>query len=446
MFSRGLRIATVLIALFAVVAGIGLSLLRSNTIYPGVRVAEVDLGGLTQTEAENKLAPVVAGLSNERMVLRYADQTFRTTFGKIGGEMDVRTSVHTAYSVGREGNVIHRIATIISVRRNERQIPITYSFNKSIALDFLRSAADEIDRKPVDAALIVEGDSIRITPQKSGIKLDMDRSLHELTQAANSGDRDIRLVVVTDKPKLTESDFQGIDGVVASYSTRYKPWERDRSHNLRIACRAINGTLVKPGGIFSYNKEVGPRTKELGFRDAPIFVDGQVEPGTGGGICQVSTTLYNAVLLADMKIVRRSHHSRPVAYAPVGRDATVAFPVLDFKFQNTSDTPIYVLASAGANTMNVSLLGAKESVRDVELVSEGHTIIKAGVTRQVDETLDIGKSVVREKGRSGHRVSIYRIVKQDGKVIKRELISRDYYAPGDKIIAVPKPVSEPTSL
>ena len=443
MFSRGVRIAVPLVVILAVLAGMGFSLLSGDTIYQGVRVGGVELGGLTRKEAEAKLAPVVSDVSGQRVALRYADQTFDATFGEIGGQADIPTSVQAAYQVGRDGNVFDRIADILSVRRNGKQIPVAYSFDKDAASEFLRTAASKIDRQPVDATLVIRGESISMTPEKPGIKLDIEKSVDQLTQAANSGTRDIRLVVVTAEPKVKEADLQGIDGVIASYSTNYKPWERNRSHNLRVACRAINGTLVMPGDEFSYNKEVGPRLKETGFRDALMFVDGQIEPGTGGGICQVSTTLYNAALLADMKILRRQHHSRPVVYAPVGRDATVAYPALDLRFRNTSDAPVYIVASVGPHTVDMSILGAKPVGKEVALVSSGHQVIGAPATRKVIIDPKITKPVVKEKGHAGHRISIYRVVKVDGKVVKRELISNDYYSPQGRIVAIPRPAPKP---
>lgn len=448
MFPRNVWITGVSVIVLAIAAGIGLSFLRCETIRTGVRIAGVDLSGLTTQEAEKRLAPVVSDHSTEHVTLRYSDQTFDTTFGEIGGDVDVKASVRAAYLVGRHGSIFKQIAEIVSARRSGHRIPVMYSFNKDTALSFLKTAASRIDQKPTDAKLVVEGDSISTAPERPGIKLDLSQSLRQLMHAANSGARDISLVVVTDEPEVKEADLQGINGVLASYSTKYVPGQRDRSHNLLIACRAINGTLVKPGEVFSYNKEVGPRLKKFGFRDALMFVDGQVEPGTGGGVCQVSTTIYNAALLADMKILRRSHHSRPVVYAPVGRDATVAYPVLDLRFRNTSDAPIYVSASLGSHTVNVNIFGAKKDGYQVALESAGHEVIKAPVTRVIDDkaTAPTTSAVVREKGRPGHRVSTYRIVKLDGKVVKRELISTDYYRPESRVLVVPKSASTPVPM
>ena len=442
-------VAGILVAFAALTAGVIFGLLGGNTIYPGVQVAQEALGRLTIEQAEQRLASLIpTDAAQEQVVLRYAGETTNATIAELGGGIDVHACALAAYRFGREGNIIKRIWTVASARRDGIQIPIVYSFDKEATADFLQSVAKKIDREPVNASLTVENGSVKVLSEKPGIKMGIDKSLEQVFSAINSGARTADLVVEVAAPKLTAVDFKGIDSVISSYSTVYKPWQRDRTHNLRIACRSINGTILKPGDIFSYNKVVGPRLKELGFREAPIFVNGEVEPGTGGGVCQVSTTVYNAALLSDMKIVKRFHHSRPVAYASVGRDATVAYSSVDLKFRNTSDGPIYIQAWVGKKTVNITLFGKEKPDQEVQIVSSGHRVISIPVHEKImektEEGVPVEKPTVLEKGLAGHRVSIYRIVKINGSVVKRELISNDYYRPQSRIIAVPKPKPEST--
>ncbi|HAH86201.1 MAG TPA: hypothetical protein DCL60_02390, partial [Armatimonadetes bacterium] len=170
-----------------------------------------------------------------------------------------------------------------------------------------------------------------------------------------------------------------------------------------------------------------------GYRDAPIFVNGEVEPGLGGGICQVCTTIYNAALLSNMQIQRRSHHSRPVAYAPLGRDATVAYPSVDLKFKNTSDAPVYIAVSMGTRTMTVVFYSKKVPGREVVLATSGRQVIYAKTIHRVDPSLAAGARIVEEPGLNGYRINLYRIIKQDGRIIQQELISKDYYRPQKRI-------------
>lgn len=419
-----------------IAAGAAFGLSNGETIYQGVKVAGTDVGALTVAQAEERLSGKATEASAAPVTLKCVDTSVRATAAELGATIDIKASVKAAFDVGREGTLMHRIARIVEVRQNGIDLPVVHTLDREVAQSFLNSLAEKIDRKPADAKLEVKKGSFRITKEKTGLKLDVERSLSGIEEQIGLVPKEIDLVAVTDEPKVTAEGFKGIDGVISSYSTRFKPRQVDRTHNLGLAVKSIDGTLVKPGGTFSYNREVGPREKKYGFRDAPIFVKGEVEPGTGGGICQVSTTLYNAALLANLKIIQRQHHSRPVTYAPVGRDATVAFPSLDLRFQNTTGYPLYVSAYMGKNTVNVALLGKKTPGLKVQIVSADHKVIPMPVIKRPASDAPVEKS---ERGMSGHKITIYRVVTLNGGETRRERVSTDVYRPQPRIIHAPKP-------
>ena len=435
----GTRLLKVLLAIViafgALASGVMVAVLNSKTIYPNVRVDGIDIGGLSKREAQQRLISLLKESSHRKLFLRYADQTWEMSTSQLGAKVDIEAIVQTAYMIGREGSLPHRMNEIIGTWCHGVEVPMVYSFSLSAAKQAIQELARNIDRDPVDARLLVDGDLVRAVPEKPGLRLDVEQSLERITRAVNTGSDSVGLVVKIVQPKVVQSDFTGITGVIASYSTKYRTWQRDRTHNLMTAARALNGTLIKPGELFSYNEVVGPRQPSRGYRKAPIFVRGEVEQGIGGGVCQVSTTLYNAALLANMEIVSRAHHSRPVDDAPVGRDATVAYPSPDLKFKNTTPAPVYISASVGGGTVNITLFGRKMDDQEVELVSEGHQVIRPRVIRIADKNLSPGEEIVREAGRPGHRVKIYRIIKKHGQVIKKELICSDFYKPEDRVVA-----------
>ena len=159
------------------------------------------------------------------------------------------------------------------------------------------------------------------------------------------------------QPAVSEEALKEIDGELGHYTTHFGGTGANRGSNIAIAAGRIDGTLLAPNEVFSYNKIVGPRIASAGFKDAPVILKGELVPGIGGGICQVSSTLYNAALLSNLKIVRRSHHAFPVHYLPAGRDATVVDGSIDFQFQNNTDSPIYIRASATRGTLSFRILG-----------------------------------------------------------------------------------------
>ncbi|HEY3297111.1 MAG TPA: VanW family protein, partial [Armatimonadota bacterium] len=404
--------------------------LHGNTIYPGVRVDRTDLGGLTLRQGRHRISEAAEKIGAEKVVLKYPQGQIVATASELGEHIDVDTTARTAWSVGRKGNVLQRLSEILSARRDGAYLPLIHGYGTQRATAYLRRLGKQLDQPATDARLVADGESVSVIPEKTGSKLDIGASLSEIEKSVNSGVREVALSIVTAMPDVSSGDLSGIDGVLARYSTRYRTSQRDRSHNLKLACRMIDGTIIKPGCVFSYNKTVGPRLKKYGFRDAPIFVKGEVEPGTGGGICQVCTTLYNAALLANLKIVRRSHHSMPVHYAPVGRDATVAWPSIDLKLGNPTDTPAYIAASLSRGRVNVTIFGRKQETLVVKLESSDHEVIPPKV---VEVTADEARE--HDPPHSGHRITVYRIVKMEDEVEKRELISRDYYRPGNKYVA-----------
>jgi len=229
--------------------------------------------------------------------------------------------------------------------------------------------------------------------------------------------------------------------VLSAQTTVYNSYERDRTHNLKLAAKAVDGVVLKPGEEFSYNRIVGPRAKSLGFRDAPIFVNGQIEPGTGGGICQISTTVYQAALLAGMRIRQRSHHSMAVRYAPPGLDATVAYGVLDLRFENPLKHAVYIKVEAQGGRAKATIYGASSDRRKIRIERTVSKPVPYGTKTIVDPSLPPGAKKVVDKGLNGYTVVVRRIIEEDGRQ-RVETISRDRYRPHPLIVRVGPPAGK----
>jgi vancomycin resistance protein YoaR len=177
------------------------------------------------------------------------------------------------------------------------------------------------------------------------------------------------LVVVEDAPDFTAADLEQIRQPVVTYTTRFNPGDVSRTHNLRLVASRLNGALIPPGGTFSFNGWVGERRPEEGFREAIVYKQGKMVKDTAGGLCQVSSTLYNVALLAGLPIVERSNHSLTVTYVPLGRDATVYWGQRDLRFRNDTDTPLYIRARTGRRTLTIEAWGAAPLKRKVTVTS-----------------------------------------------------------------------------
>jgi vancomycin resistance protein YoaR len=300
-------------------------------------------------------------------------------------------------------------------------------FNRAI-----RRFARRIEHQPRNARLVRTGHQFHALPAHPGRMLDRTQARQQLLAAlaapafrgsmeaaspAKPAPITLALSLRQVPPKVTAAHLGSMNTLLAAYSTSMGGSSRNRRHNIQVACQAIDGTVLLPGEVFSYNDIVGPRSERAGFRTAPVIIRGELVPGTGGGICQVSSTLYNLALLGGLKIVRRSHHQFPVHYVPPGRDATVAYGSLDLRFANSLPHPIALDVKTAGSRVVVHLYGCADCKRDVRLVSS-----RVSWTRP---RAPAGGGPARP----GKRVTVSRIVRLPDGSERREVISHDSYAP-----------------
>ena len=373
---------------------------------------------------EEKVAELLHA-ENSKLGASYADTKYEVKDDKL------------LITVGHSGNFINTSEIIKQAKEaiaagNDVEIDavIAHKEYKGVDLDAIYA---EVAGNAEDA--YYDKSNGKIVPHKLGYKFDKNAAKELLADAAENTTVEIALEV--EYPEVTEAKLSGkmFEDVLASYTTKYNPGEVDRTHNMQLAGAKVNGTVLAAGQIFSYNDVVGQRTVAKGYRNAKIFENGRVVDGLAGGICQVSTTIYNAALYSNMGIVERKNHSFPVSYAPMGQDATVVMGAIDFKFKNTTNNPIKLTCSISGGNCTVSILGIKENNYKVEIgnVTTGSTAF--GTEYQHDETMEIGKEKVIQKGSYGYTIKSTRTVYENGKVIKTESLPSSYYIPLKQIIA-----------
>jgi vancomycin resistance protein VanW len=227
----------------------------------------------------------------------------------------------------------------------------------------------------------------------------------------------------------------GIREVVATYTTRF-PDMPNRNFNIALAASNLRGILLDTGEEFSFNRTVGPRTRAAGYRMAPVIRDGEFVPGRGGGVCQVSSTLFNTALLADSTILSRTNHSLPVGYLPLGLDAAVVYNRMDLRFRNDGP-PLLMWADVRGLTLTITFFGSRVQGRDIAIITTGKQVLPAprGQIRRPDRTLPAG-STRTIPARTGFRITTVRVVRQDGVVVRREIVARSFYTPVPRIVRV----------
>ena len=412
----------------------------SEFIANHVTVAGVDVGHLRTAEAEQKLTSQWLPTLPKTLTLTVAEDKHELSVEELGRQPQIRQAVVQAWRVGREGNILTQLVTRLRMVKAPLDIPVPITVDDAALSAQLVALAAKVDREPVDATVTVSGnDQVNITPGKPGIKLDRKAAAQAITEALRGLKTEpVALTCAQAQPHVAAKDLAHLEVVLGSFSTSYSAGKVDRTHNLGLAVSAINKTVILPGEVFSTDQAIGPRIEARGFRDAPIFENGEVTPATGGGICQIATTIYNAALFAGLDVVERHHHSMPVHYAPAGRDATVYAGQLDMKFRNSTGYPILLLASLSDSHVHVSILGKKEANKKIRMESAGISTIPHATKEIPDKTLPLGMRKVdpKKQGRNGVKVTVYRIVTQDDGTEKRESLHTDVYAPQTEEIHV----------
>ncbi len=269
-------------------------------------------------------------------------------------------------------------------------------------------------------------DPFTVYPEVEGIDFDVEAAREMLKE--DKEEYVIPLKITKPKITLDQIGSEAFPDKLSTFTTRYDVSDVDRSTNLVIACQKINGKVVLAGDTFSYNKALGPRTASAGYRNGKIYSGGEVVDGIGGGICQISSTLYNTVLMANLQIVERRNHQFVTSYLPAGRDATVVYGATDFKFKNTRKYPVRIQASAKNGIATISIYGIKEE-NEYTFSFSTRTVASIPFTTKYEEdaSLSAGTEKIKQKGANGLKTETYITKMLNGKVVSTTLLSRDTY-------------------
>ena len=338
---------------------------------------------------------------------------------------------------GKEGlkisteNLINKIKrNLKSMTTNEEyiEIPVEKAWPNKIDLEQIHS---EIYKEVQDAYLT--RDPITIHPEVEGIDFDIEEAKKILEETKEKYEIPLKIT----KPSVTTIDLgsEAFPNKLSTYTTRYDGGDENRSTNLEIACEKINDKIILPGETFSYNKTLGARTTAAGYKTAKVYENGAVVDGIGGGICQISSTLYNAVLKANLEIVERRNHQFITSYVPEGRDATVAYGVTDFKFKNSRKYAIKIKATASNGVAKIDIYGIKEDT-EYQITFDTKTISTIPFTTKYtdDSTLPVGTEEIKQKGANGSVTETYIIKSLNGQVVSNTLLSKDTYSAMPRII------------
>lgn len=391
-------------------------------------------------------------------MLSLDEYALQRTLDKLADKLNVRAvdnkieigtdSVHVTRGVPGRGIIYDDVKQAVTACMINDETSVSLSLTEinpeEITVDFLKRHTFS---EPLDATYTIQDHRLVFTESHVGVKFNEGDVKRAIKNA--SGYATFSVPAKITQPKVSTEDLRAsiVGDVLGTYSSDFSSSSNDRAFNIQLACSKIHGYVLAPGEEFSYNDVVGPRTAAAGFRMANVYVGNTVQPGIGGGICQVSSTMFNAAVLADLEITERLNHTLPVSYVPMGRDATVSYGSIDFKFKNTYPTPIEISAECEGRKNVITIRGINDRPeRKVEIVTQRTGTTEPKVVQKKDPELEEGEIKVEEKGTNGSSYIAYKVVYENGTEVSRNVLCKSTYKGKDRveIIGTKKPEPSPS--
>lgn len=445
-----LGLSTISLVLIMVVVGqffIMESTDPSNVIHNGTMINGVNVGGLESIEAEQLIYDVFKEKSEDfSLKINYNDKNWE--FDK--DDFKVNSEIHTIIEEAQKRNALlddydESKQTIDSMTKEGNSINVAFNYIFVGLDEKIEDIIKEIEIEPVDSHIIFNANNkkcFEITKDKNGLRVNKEQLYHDINeQFVKSNKIEVDIVTIEELPQVTEQDNINKTQLISTYTTYVSDSTGNRKSNVKKALQYFNGFVVEPNMEVSFNKVTGPHTESNGYKVATVIYNGQFVDGVGGGICQASTTLYNALLLADVEILEVHKHTLPVKYVPLAMDAMVSEYVADLKFVNTLDTPLYITTNCNSESVTVNIYGAQidyevktRSETVAKLKNLGDKVVQDTKKEYTDKVLFKGEKFRLTYPRDGYEAKAYVSYYKDGKLVEEKEIRHEYYSPQQGII------------
>lgn len=414
-----------------------------DTIMPNVFINGVNVGGMSRIQAVTGIKSSVDKYADTVVRFNLDGESVETTMGELGCSTDVDEILEEAMKAGRTGNCLQRFKDAEELESGITTVELTTRPNfDSGENEKAESVLSELNRDSVNATIEMNDDStFNIIPGQTGIAVDVEATVKALAEKLDeSWDSEIDVDVVYEEtePAADSDDLSQMTDELGTYTTSYSG-AAGRMQNVENAAKFLNGSLILPGEEFDVNAAMEPYTEENGYAYAAEYASGKVVQGLGGGICQVSTTLYNALLYAELEIVERYPHSMTVGYVDLSRDAAIAGTTKNLVFKNNYDYPIYIAAGCSNGQLTFSIFGkeTRPSNRTIEFESRTISTIQPGeavVTE--DSSLAPGTSTVTQSAHTGYTAELWKNVYVDGVLQETVQVNSSSYSASPQYISV----------
>lgn len=412
------------------------------TILKGVKIDGVDVSGMTRSEAVKALEAHEKQVGEQTLSLKIGDERVEASLSALGMSCDDAGAVEEALGIGRTGNIVKRYKDQKDLQHSGKEYDLKWEANEALVRSFVQENCTQFDREAENASLSRSGGEFQFVAGRQGLVLDVNGSVKAIMDylssswSRDSSEQEVTLVTKITEPEGSAEELANVRDLLGSFTTSFSSSSAKRCMNLNSGAEHINGTVLYPGESFSTYEAVSPFTEENGYAMAGSYLNGEVVDSMGGGICQVSTTLYNAVLRAELEVTERSPHSMTVHYVELSEDAAIAGTYKDFKFVNSSSYPIYIEGYTTSDkkiTFNIYGKETRDSNRTISFESVKVSNVGGGTVLTENGGLPLGYKSA-SKGQQGYVAELYKIVKINGVETERIKINKSSYKGSNRVV------------
>lgn len=439
------RIASIIV-IFVILAMLGGSLAAifaptakamtdDNYIYKGVSIAGIDLSGKGIEQAQRTVDEYLQTLQSRRITLYNGKKEQDVSMSELGLTYTNKAVVEDAYNLGKTGNVIRRYKDTKDLENEGVDLPLNLTLTQNQVKEVLKEKGDDFVTHAKDASLIRQNGKFIVKKEQVGESLDIDSTVSRLKKYVgskwNGKDTRMKVSVLKEEPKHKAAELKSIKNKLGTYSTDYSGSNDNRKKNIARAASLLNGIVLYPGEVISVQNTIAPIDGSNGYALAGSYLDGKVVDSFGGGVCQVSTTLYNAVIRAELEIVERHNHTMTVHYVPLSSDAAIATGSMDFQFKNNKKTPIYIATDADGSNLYMSIYGKETRSKNRTIKFRSETLETYEAPKEPvyneDDTVPAGTEFVSQSAVTGYKAQLYKDIYKNGKKVKSVLLNTSTY-------------------
>ena len=405
---------------------------ETDTISKNVYIGGVNVSGMTEEQATKAVEEKLGKGTGGNYTVKIGDETTTATAEDFGMEWTNREVVHEAMEVAKGGNLIKQYKDKKDLQVEPKNFEVAYAPNEQAVKTYVEKLAEEYNRDAEEGDITFANGYPEVTGGETGIAVNVDQSVSTIMKALEGDGTELTVVAEVQKPSVTKEELSQVKDVLGTATTYYGS-SYERNTNVEVGASKINGTLIMPGETFSVTAAVTPFNADNGYYPAPSYESGQVVDTYGGGICQVSTTLYNAVLKAELQVDERHNHTMLVSYVDPSKDAAIAEGLMDFVFTNNTDAPIYIYGVGYQGTLNFTIYGheTRDPNRSISFRSEtlSQTDASTNVKLVAKSDQNIGYLNQTQSAHQGLEAVLWKdIVNADGTTDTVQVNSSSYQA------------------